>query len=317
MKSSGENPLGFWLRRVPFVRRPFYQADLARQERNQALLSLDAVIRERDELRRTLDAITGGSGALAEPDMPRLHSGPPGTARVCVFCNRGVDAWRPFHIRAADMSDFLIRVETVGSNVERFLCPHCSSIDRERHLRLYLERLGIPEALKGRSVLHVAPEARLPDYIQGFDLSRYVKGDLLPVDESIQRVDLHQIPFPDRAFDLVICNHVLEHVEDATAAVKEIYRVLKPGGRAICQTPFARRLTSTLEDPQLQSPADRLFFYGQEDHVRLFGSDISQLFRGAGFAGRLVPHEELLPEVDPELLGVNEAEPFFDFVRPA
>jgi hypothetical protein len=70
-------------------------------------------------------------------------------------------------------------------------------------------------------------------------------------------------------------------------------------------------------DPRLQAPADRLFFYGQEDHVRLFGADIAQLFTRAGLIGRLVPHAEILPDIDPEQYGVNEKEPFFDFVRGA
>ena len=239
--------------------------------------------------------------------MPSMH--------FCVFCRNDVEAWLPFRIRAADQSPFLIRLETVGSNVERFWCPHCSSIDRERHLRLFLERLRILESIRKGSVLHLAPEGRFRDYIRGCDLSLYVMGDLAPVDDSVQRIDVQSIPFPNGTFDLVICNHVLEHVDDVWAALGEVHRVLKPGGRFISQTPFARRLTRTLEDPLLQSTEDRLFFYGQEDHVRLFGLDIERLFHEAGFSGRLVPHAEILPDVDPEQLGLNEYEPFFDFVR--
>jgi SAM-dependent methyltransferase len=302
----------FLLARIPLIRRPFYQLDLARQERNRALLERDSAIKERDELRLKLQDAAAADGS--NPSHRSAES-EPSPRRLCVFCKKEVEAWLPFRIRASDISDFLSRVEAVGSNVERFLCPHCSSIDRERHLHLFLERLRIMETIRGGSVLHMAPEARLPEYIESYDLSPYVRGDLSPSDDSIQRIDLHQIPFPDETFDLVICNHVLEHVEDPAAALVEMRRVLKPGGRAICQTPFARRLTNTLEDPLLQSADDRLFFYGQEDHLRLFGSDIEQLIRGAGFTGRLVPHGEILPDVDPELLGVNEKEPFFDFVR--
>jgi SAM-dependent methyltransferase len=121
--------------------------------------------------------------------------------------------------------------------------------------------------------------------------------------------------FPDQSFDLLICNHVLEHVGDSGAAMREMCRVLKRGGRAICQTPYAARLTRTFADPLLQSDDDRLFFYGQEDHLRLFGLDIERCFREAGFVGRLVLHEEILPDIDAEQFGINEKEPFFDFVR--
>jgi SAM-dependent methyltransferase len=302
----------FLLAKIPLIRRPFYQLELATQERNRALLERDRAVKERDELKLKLQDAASPNGSNSSDYSTRAVSS---QRRVCVFCNKEVEAWLPFRIRATDISDFLCRVESVGSNVERFLCPHCSSIDRERHLRLFLERLRIMEPIRGGSVLHMAPEGRLREYIESYDFSVYVRGDLSPSDDSVQRIDLQQIPFSNETFDLVICNHVLEHVEDPRAALVEMHRVLKPGGRAICQTPFARRLTNTLEDPLLQSADDRLFFYAQEDHLRLFGSDIEQLFRGAGFTGRLVPHVEILPDVDPELLGVNEKEPFFDFVR--
>jgi SAM-dependent methyltransferase len=189
-------------------------------------------------------------------------------------------------------------------------------MDRERHLRLFIERLNIMERASGGAVLHMAPEYRLQGYVESHGLKSYVRGDLSPSLEGVTRIDLQQIPFPDETFDMVICNHILEHVANSATAIREMHRVLKRGGRAICQTPYAARLTTTFEDPLLQSPDDRLFFYGQEDHVRLFGSDIGEHFISAGFTGRLVPHSEILPDVDPEQLGVNEREPFFDFVRP-
>jgi SAM-dependent methyltransferase len=235
--------------------------------------------------------------------------------RMCVFCSRSVEAWLPYHIREADRSIFLKKVQSVGSNVERFACPHCSSMDRERHLRLFLDRLNIMEGVRGGAVLHMAPECRLRGYIESHALNSYVRGDLAPSGEGVQQIDLQQIPCPDETFDMLICNHILEHVANADIALREMHRVLKRGGRAICQTPYALRLTRTFEDPLLQSTDDKLFFYGQEDHVRLFGSDIEQHFIAAGFVGRLVPHSEILPDVDPEQLGVNEREPFFDFVR--
>jgi SAM-dependent methyltransferase len=235
--------------------------------------------------------------------------------RMCVFCNRSVEAWLPFRTGEAGRSIFMKKVQSVGSNVERFSCPHCSSMDRERHLRLFLDRLNIMERVRGGAVLHMAPEYRLRGYIENYGLGSYVRGDLAPSAEGVQQIDLQQIPYPDETFDMLICNHILEHVDNAEIALREMHRVLKRGGRAICQTPYASRLTKTFEDPLLQSTDDRLFFYGQEDHVRLFGSDIEQHFIAAGFIGRLVPHSEILPDVDPEQLGINEREPFFDFVR--
>jgi SAM-dependent methyltransferase len=145
--------------------------------------------------------------------------------------------------------------------------------------------------------------------------ARYVTGDLRPAHSSIDRIDIEAIPFPDATFDVVICNHVLEHVDRPAVALSEARRVLRGGGRLICQTPFARRLSATFEDPLLQSEEDRVFFYAQHNHLRMFGIDVEQVIRQAGFTGGLRSHDELLPGVDPEEVGVNELEPFFDFVR--
>ena len=214
--------------------------------------------------------------------------------RVCVYCNRSVDAWLPLRRGEGWPSIFMKKVQSVGSNVERCFCPHCSSGDRARHLRLFLDRLNILEGVRGGAVLHMAPELTLKGYIQRYGLRSYVQGDIEPKADGVEKIDLQQIPYPDETFDMLICNHILEHVDNVEIALREMHRILKPGGRAVCQTPYASRLTKTFEDPLLQSTDDRLFFYGQEDHVRLFGSDIAQHFIAAGFTGRLVPHSEIL-----------------------
>ena len=303
------------LARLPLIRRPFYQRDIARQERDLLLAERSALIEERDSLRLELrETKAERLGELSQKSGSGAELGLSPT-RTCVFCNGVVEAWLPFRIRESDRSPFLKKLQTIGSNVERFWCPHCSSIDRERHLLLFLDRLHVMEHFRGGAVLHMSPEYRLRGYIEGYALGSYIRGNLTPTAEGVQQVDLQQIPYPDKSFDLIICNHILEHVADAELALREMHRVLKQGGRAICQTPYSPRLTKTFEDPRLQSTDDRVFFYGQEDHVRLFGSDIEQYFAAAGFVGRLVPHAEILPDLDPEQFGVNEREPFFDFVR--
>lgn len=233
-------------------------------------------------------------------------------ALKCVLCGHAVSAWEPF---PATLSGFRRRLETIGSNPNRFGCPNCGAIDRERHLWLFVERRRLMEPVRGGSVLHIAPEIRFRQYVLSFEPATYIQGDLSPVHESIQHVDMQRMPFPDEFFDMLICNHILEHVQDATAAIREMCRVLKRGGRAICQTPYASRLTGTFEEPLLQAAEDRIYFYGQADHVRLFGLDIARRLCDGGLSGRLVPHDEILPDIDPVAYGVNEKEPFFDFVR--
>ena len=235
--------------------------------------------------------------------------------RHCVYCDQPVERWTPFHITEADVSPFLWKVGITGSNVSRLWCPHCSSTDRERHLRLFFDRLSIWPEFDGAAVLHMSPEPNLGSNILSRKPRRYIMGDLAPAKPEITRIDLEAIPAAAGSFDVLICNHMLEHVERPHVALAEAARVLRQGGRLVCQTPFASRLTRTFEEPQLQSPSDRLFFYGQDDHLRLYGSDIEQMICDAGFVGRLRPHDEVLPGTDPEALGVNELEPFFDFVR--
>ena len=154
-------------------------------------------------------------------------------------------------------------------------------------------------------------------FIEAHGFSRYVRGDLDPTNTAIERIDVQELHFPDATFDLAIANHVFEHVDDLPRALSEMRRVLKPGGRLICQTPYAERLSRTFEDSRLQTAADRLFFYGQEDHVRLFGADILDHFSACGLVGRLRGHFEVLPDIDPERYGVNEREPFFDVASRA
>lgn len=97
------------------------------------------------------------------------------------------------------------------------------------------------------------------------------------------KMDVHEIPFESESFDVVFCNHVMEHVEDDIKAMSEIHRVLKPGGWAIIQSPQDYSRTTTLEDPSITDPKERERVYWQADHVRLFGLDYGKRLESAGF----------------------------------
>nr|HPO38377.1 methyltransferase domain-containing protein [Kiritimatiellia bacterium] len=171
--------------------------------------------------------------------------------------------------------------------------------------------LGIWEKLAGAAILHLAPEKHLAGRIEACRPARYVKGDLFPSREGVERVDVTQIPYAAASFDWVICNHVLEHVPDDVQALRELWRVLRPGGHAILQTPFASGLEKSLEDPEIADDEKRIEFYGQEDHVRLYGRDLFDRIRGAGFQLTLMKHAECLPAMDARRYGVNPDEPLF------
>jgi SAM-dependent methyltransferase len=204
----------------------------------------------------------------------------------------------------------------VGSDVVHFSCPHCLSHDRERHLWLYLQACGLADSIPALRILHIAPEPGLTRRIEGQRPPVYVRGDYGPTASNTLRLDLMAIPFIDRCFDLVIANHVLEHVAEDLAALREIARVLTPGGLAILQTPFAASLETTWSDPGVRTPSARLHAFGQEDHVRLYGRDIFSRIASVGLQDRTQTHDQALASADCSRLGINPLEPFFLFQKP-
>ncbi|NKZ39659.1 methyltransferase domain-containing protein [Oleiagrimonas citrea] len=204
----------------------------------------------------------------------------------------------------------------IGSDVEQFSCPHCGGHDRERHLLLYMRHADIFDRVRNASIMHFAPEVKLSSRIKHAKPLRYIPCDLHPRSEDMQRVDMTAMHQGDASLDLLIANHVLEHIPDEPKALREIHRVLKPGGLAILQTPFASHLQHTWEDPGIVQKQARLEAFGQEDHVRLYGLDIFARFEQSGLQARIHAHEELLPDIDPTYHGVNALEPFMCFEKP-
>jgi predicted SAM-dependent methyltransferase len=110
----------------------------------------------------------------------------------------------------------------------------------------------------------------------------YLTGDLVsPIADM--HFDLHSIPLDDNRFDVVFCNHVMEHVADAIQCMSELYRVMKPGGWGIIQVPQDTTRNLTYEDPSIVLPEDREKHFWQKDHVRLFGMDYPKWLEKAGF----------------------------------
>jgi SAM-dependent methyltransferase len=164
------------------------------------------------------------------------------------------------------------------------VCWRCGSLERDRLLWLVFDR--DPSLLApGMRLLHIAPEESLRPRLRRV-AGVYVCGDLTGTfgDEII---DITDLPYPDDSFDAVICNHVLEHVPDDRTAMRQLRRVLAPGGWAILLVPDVEG-EHTLEDPSAVDPADRLRLYGQEDHVRRYGRDYVDRLAAAGFTPRAI-----------------------------
>ncbi len=240
-----------------------------------------------------------------------------GRSKKCCVCGKTFFRFSKYRGGWKAFSAYLHNQKWVGSDFDQFWCPFCRCHDRERHLLLFFGKLDYWKKMSGASILHFAPEKRLASRIEACRPARYVKGDLVPARGDVERLDVTDIPYAAAAFDWVFCNHVLEHVPDDAKALREIYRVLKPGGIAILQTPYASGLEKTLEDPaEIDTDEKRIEFYGQEDHVRLYGRDLFERIRGAGFTLQLKKHAECLPEIDASRFGVNREEPLFLCVKP-
>jgi SAM-dependent methyltransferase len=179
------------------------------------------------------------------------------------------------------------------------LCPRCRSHPRHRAIALLLSRGD----LRGHRLLHFAPEpvfdqvfARLPG-VDRVTADLYAPADL--------RLDITDMDLPDGSFDLILCSHVLEHVPDDRAAISELRRVLAAGGLCLVLTPY-RPHRQTYEDPSITAPLDRMVAFGQQDHVRIYGNDLPDRLRRAGFE----VEDRTPPELfDPEVVERCELDP--------
>ena len=161
------------------------------------------------------------------------------------------------------------------------LCPDSLSLERHRLMWLYLkDRTEFFN--KPYKLLHIAPELCFIKRFKSMPNLDYTTADLESPLADI-KMDVHDILFDENTFDVVFCNHVMEHVEDDIKAMSEIYRVLKPGGWAIIQSPQDYNRAETLEDPSITDPRERERIFWQNDHVRLFGLDYGIRLEKAGF----------------------------------
>lgn len=172
-----------------------------------------------------------------------------------------------------------------GSEVahrDNVLCPYDLTLERHRLMWLYLRDHSSFFTADKLEVLHIAPEQCFHKKFKKQNNLNYLTGDLVsPIADM--HFDLHEIPLEDNRFDVVFCNHVMEHVNDPIKCMSELYRVMKPGGWAIMQVPQDFTRDETYEDPSITTPEDREKHYWQKDHVRLFGKDYPEWLKKAGF----------------------------------
>lgn len=190
---------------------------------------------------------------------------------------------------------------------ENALCPNCLSLERHRLIWMYLDN-QTDFFKSSKDVLHIAPEAC---YIRRFEKMHGEKYITADIESPLAKVkmDIHEIPFDQNRFDVVLCNHVLEHVRDDIQAMTEIYRVLKPGGFAILQIPFFNPIPDvTFEDASITDKRQREKIFGQDDHVRKYGKDYPQRIARSGLRVSEEGYVNNLPDETRKKFGLIKGE---------
>jgi len=161
------------------------------------------------------------------------------------------------------------------------MCPRCYTLERHRLLMLYLKNKTniFKEDIK---MLCFAPEETFQKLFRTYSNIDYISADLA-ASNAMLKMDITNILFKNEVLDVILCSHVLEHVEDDKRAMREMFRVLKRGGWAIIQSPVDKNRERTYEDWSIKTPKDREKYFGEWNHVRIYGLDYKQRLEDAGF----------------------------------
>ncbi|MBU0958232.1 MAG: glycosyltransferase [Nanoarchaeota archaeon] len=171
-------------------------------------------------------------------------------------------------------------------------CPRCNSFERHRFLYLYLKRILNKEKIK---LLHIAPEKGISKYLKDKKNIEYLSID---IDEkrAMKKADITNLPFENNSFDLIICNHILEHINNDKKAISELAKVLKKGGQTIISVPLSIN-KRTIEDPKIKTDEDRERVYQYKGHVRLYGTEeFPELLNKKGFKVTKIESKQFFPK---------------------
>ena len=188
-------------------------------------------------------------------------------------------------------------------------CPRCNSKARHRRIWLFLDR-DLAVSTTPRRILDVGPWSSLGWGFRRLPLVSYTGVDLRRRHQHVGvQGDITVAPFRDRSFDIVLCNHVLEHIDDDRAAIDELHRLVRPGGLAVVSVPL-RAEGPTFEDASITSPEDRERFFGERGHVRFYGLDLQERLQDAGFRVEFRPGAAIDQE-DMKYYGLRDDEGLF------
>ena len=214
----------------------------------------------------------------------------------CNLCGNTFSKFRPEGFKYSILKTHKV----IGAGYRRNAkCPKCGALDRERLVYCFLNKY---ELLQNHvKLLHIAPELSLQKALKA--KVDYLSADLnSPLADY--KVNLLSLPFDLEQFDAIICNHVLEHIENDRQAILELYRTLRIGGWGIFQVPISREINKTIENENANTKRDRIKNFGQKDHCRIYGSDYLDRLKSVGFKVDEIYLENQL--IDSHALNKNE-----------
>lgn len=208
-----------------------------------------------------------------------------GSGFICNFCGSTYKKFVPEY-PTPDIAPVLKDNHVIAGYGENVYCPHCGSKNRERLLKAIIQA---HLQIQNKKILHFSPEQHLYRFLKETATASVTTVDITPgfyrlIDTKTAYADATRLSFADSIFDIIIANHILEHIPDDLKALKEIFRVLTPGGVAILQVPYSPTIPQTLEDPAIDDPQQQAKRFGQKDHVRIYAlNDYIRRLEGAGF----------------------------------
>lgn len=212
----------------------------------------------------------------------------------CNFCGAKYQKFVPEY-PTGDIREAIEKNHVIAGFGENVYCPACLSKNRERLVKAVLENYT---TIYDKNILHFSPEKHLYHFLQK-TAKKVTTVDIEPgfyrhIDKNISKADATDLPFANETFDILVANHILEHIPDDQAAMKEMHRVLNAKGLAILQVPYSETITKTLEEPDIDDPEKQAALFGQKDHVRIYAkSDYINRLQHAGFRVNILTPEIL------------------------
>jgi predicted SAM-dependent methyltransferase len=194
------------------------------------------------------------------------------------------------------------------------LCPYDLTLERHRLMWLYLTKKS-DFFTSPKKVMHIAPEQCFHKKFQKQENLDYTTGDLMSPIADLH-FDLHKIPLEDNQYDVVFCNHVMEHVEDDRQCMSELFRIMKPGGWGIMQVPQDLNAATTYEDSSITDPKEREKHFWQYDHVRLYGMDYPDRLKSVGFEIEVYDYRIEFPEEQSDRYRLHKDEMLYVVRKP-